>query len=1234
MTELLHNERNAYLFSNGNDVDFQVISWTDEELEEEKTPEKELSVDKDEKLKVENPKKKKKTKKKKKKASDEQKDVDNNDNNTNSLSATAKPFVPSTFAIKNPFPTSAPTNDNNTTKRKRNMNKTNVQLKSTVEPRNEKKRISRNNKEKSKLKNNNNNKMLLQPSQIKISTSSKKKSSDDASKPAVSVDPLNIMDRAISKVKGLPYYKLSENLTNIIGDGPMTRPDAISKVWKYIKENELEMKIEGRLMINCDDKLKKLFDLKNVKAGEHENHDDDNTNNDDKIQGFHVGKLLKPNFLEKVGYTNPKLKQNRSSSGEEDGTNNNSNNNNNNDKSNKKKKNNKKWWKSMTEVDPISLEPLGTLKYPPFEIIGKDGHKHFFDGQCLASYMVGTSSFFNPLSREPISSRVCQRLDIYLQKNKLKQLRVLEAFNLNKNVVGKDSNGSQSRQLQREAATVMSSVFSPRRHRSSNRGNSRGNGNNYQGNINNTTTNGRYNSNAGYAREREEVSYDTATGVRMFDDDSWVEASPINLQQDFPSLASGTGTSATSNNDGTTNQRNNNIANLNASNNTNSNGEDNTNKTVSTPTWGIKAGTGRVPFIQSQAEFPTFQSKPPSTTNVSANNNSIDSTKSSSDMWSRGISLKAAADLANQEMEAAKLSAPKRPERLKLKLKPKSKMPVNGNSINNNNDVNKKTSESNFSAAAASILKTTTATTKTSSIFGEARPREYLLKEQGRLENSNNNNNLLYDNDAISSLEQDGFLCPYSPWMLAMGRTMGQRWLLQIESSLRQFIHEGPGIKVLQPSLASMPIRQRAFIHEYCQNHWGFSTTSVDPEPKRHVRVFKSGEPHIPFLLLSRSVLAYGGDLGQGVDINDRPGGVNNTFKSDAGRIALLGIEGPGNQRVALEQVHGLFRSKSRRSEYTLNWICDDRNLIVEFATRMRARKCFQHLIDKHGRDGPVTWKKAQWWPAPISYAQHQLDLISRKQRARKVLERENRRKQFEMRKMEDKLRREHDEIRTRKKKVRDGWFDSDEEQPSASSSSYDSSGNDEEGGKRGDGYNYDAFNDDASDWEDEFNDSGDNDNVDFDDQNAVNMQLSRLEKEEALKRMRKLSNRTNKPMGIVRTTLMDHADENAWEALMSDDDDDEDEDDEEPENTTRGQQSNNNTNNRRRGGRKVGRGKYVPSFAINSSITSGSIDPMILYEEQLTLLQDMGMTDIDRIIAVLMDVDGDINLAIERLMG
>ena len=51
-------------------------------------------------------------------------------------------------------------------------------------------------------------------------------------------------------------------------------------------------------------------------------------------------------------------------------------------------------------------------------------------------------------------------------------------------------------------------------------------------------------------------------------------------------------------------------------------------------------------------------------------------------------------------------------------------------------------------------------------------------------------------------------------------------------------------------------------------------------------------------------------------------------------------------------------------------------------------------------------------------------------------------------------------------------------------------------------------------------------------------MQRDLLEKEEETKRRRKLLNRTNKPMGVIRTTIMDHADDNAWEALMSNSDD------------------------------------------------------------------------------------------------
>ena len=378
------------------------------------------------------------------------------------------------------------------------------------------------------------------------------------------------------------------------------------------------------------------------------------------------------------------------------------------------------------------------------------------------------------------------------------------------------------------------------------------------------------------------------------------------------------------------------------------------------PTWDVVAGAGRVPFMKIQAEFPAFKG-------CDGTRNSTRSGRENPKAhgnWSRGVSVEAMrAKLRNSDQED-KFTAIKRPERLRLKLKARSK-----DSANDTGD--DKGDQTSLRGEAAS-----------KSIFGEAQPREISLKQQGRVENEEAD----YEGD-LTALKEGNFLCPYSPWMLAMGRTMGQRWLLHIESTLRQFVREGPGVKVLQPSLASMPIKQRALIHEYCQNHWNFATSSVDPEPKRHVRVFKSGEPHIPFLLLSESVLSYGAELGKGVNLSERPGGVDTSFKSDAGRIAILGIEGPGNQRVTSEQVHSLFRNRCRRSEYTLNWIHDDRNLIVEFATRTNSRKSFQYLLDKHGRNGPVSWRRVQWWPAPISYAQQQLGLIAQRERAKKIFE-------------------------------------------------------------------------------------------------------------------------------------------------------------------------------------------------------------------------------------------------------
>ena len=138
-------------------------------------------------------------------------------------------------------------------------------------------------------------------------------------------------------------------------------------------------------------------------------------------------------------------------------------------------------------------------------------------------------------------------------------------------------------------------------------------------------------------------------------------------------------------------------------------------------------------------------------------------------------------------------------------------------------------------------------------------------------------------------------------------------------------------------------------------------------------------------------------------------------------------------------------------------------------------------------------------------------------------------------------------------------------------------------------------------------------------------MQRDLLEKEEETKRRRKLLNRTNKPMGVIRTTIMDHADDNAWEALMSNSDDSNSSDEDVVLKTR---------NARQKLDRRSGKGKAVPSFTVSSGTVPVSTDPAVLYAEKLSLLRDMGMLDFERNVTVLVSVDGDMNLAVERLMS
>ena len=92
------------------------------------------------------------------------------------------------------------------------------------------------------------------------------------------------------------------------------------------------------------------------------------------------------------------------------------------------------WWRRLTEVDPISLEPIKALRFPPFELGTASAdvgiHATYFDGRVLANYLVSTGSFMHPISRRELTPDECVRLDEYLTLHKLGDAGVLKAFEL------------------------------------------------------------------------------------------------------------------------------------------------------------------------------------------------------------------------------------------------------------------------------------------------------------------------------------------------------------------------------------------------------------------------------------------------------------------------------------------------------------------------------------------------------------------------------------------------------------------------------------------------------------------------------------------------------------------------------------------------------------------------------------------------------------------------------------
>jgi len=157
--------------------------------------------------------------------------------------------------------------------------------------------------------------------------------------------------------------------------------------------------------------------------------------------------------------------------------------------------NTSRWWQETLagESCPISLVSMEELAHEPFGLIGSsDGSSqspnmgvwgnakecekyrssgavvHWFDGAFLASFLVSSGQFIDPVNRRPLSLGECMSLDAYIAAHKFPAVHVADAFELSRKVASKqqtgnengDNNSTANTALQREAAAILRNLFS------------------------------------------------------------------------------------------------------------------------------------------------------------------------------------------------------------------------------------------------------------------------------------------------------------------------------------------------------------------------------------------------------------------------------------------------------------------------------------------------------------------------------------------------------------------------------------------------------------------------------------------------------------------------------------------------------------------------------------------------------------------------------------------------------
>ena len=135
-----------------------------------------------------------------------------------------------------------------------------------------------------------------------------------------------------------------------------------------------------------------------------------------------------------------------------------------------------RWWKKLTDVDPISLEPLRQLKVAPFDLTVDGTRSSFFDGKILATYLVSTGQFAHPISRRELTRDDALRLDEHLRSTRTGKPCVTHAFDHQEDYKKKDDPENVVRRNQQEATELLRMLYSAAQERNSNGGDDDGGG--------------------------------------------------------------------------------------------------------------------------------------------------------------------------------------------------------------------------------------------------------------------------------------------------------------------------------------------------------------------------------------------------------------------------------------------------------------------------------------------------------------------------------------------------------------------------------------------------------------------------------------------------------------------------------------------------------------------------------------------------------------------------------------